>query len=45
QGHSSESIGLQLGISTGTVKVHRRNIYRKLAITSQTQLFTLFFPG
>ncbi len=45
QGHSSEAIGLQLGIRTGTVKVHRRNIYRKLAITSQTQLFTLFFPS
>lgn len=45
QGHSSESIGLKIGISTGTVKVHRRNIYRKLGITSQTQLFTLFFPS
>jgi DNA-binding CsgD family transcriptional regulator len=44
QGHSSESIGLGLGISTGTVKVHRRNVYRKLAISSQTQLFSLFFP-
>ena len=44
QGHSSESVGLHLGISTGTVKVHRRNIYRKLGISSQTQLFSLFFP-
>lgn len=44
QGHSSESVGLRLGISTGTVKVHRRNVYRKLSISSQTQLFSLFFP-
>ena len=45
QGHSSESVGLRLGISTGTVKVHRRNVYRKLGISSQTQLFSLFFPN
>jgi len=42
QGHSSESIGLRLAISTGTVKVHRRNVYRKLGISSQTQLLALY---
>ena len=42
QGHSSESIGLKLAISTGTVKVHRRNVYRKLGISSQTQLLSLY---
>ncbi len=42
QGHSSESIGLRLKISTGTVKVHRRNVYRKLGISSQTQLLALY---
>lgn len=42
QGHSSESIGRRLGISTGTVKVHRRNVYRKLNISSQTQLLSLY---
>jgi DNA-binding CsgD family transcriptional regulator len=42
QGHSSESIGLRLGISTGTVKVHRRNVYRKLGISSQTQLLSVY---
>jgi len=42
QGHSSESIGLRLGISTGTVKVHRRNVYRKLRISSQTQLLSIY---
>ncbi len=42
QGHSSESIALRLGIAPGTVKVHRRNVYRKLGISSQTQLLSLY---
>jgi DNA-binding CsgD family transcriptional regulator len=42
QGHSSESIGLRLNIATGTVKVHRRNVYRKLGISSQTQLLSIY---
>jgi DNA-binding CsgD family transcriptional regulator len=42
QGHSSESVGLRLGVATGTVKVHRRNIYRKLGISSQAQLMSLY---
>lgn len=45
QGHSSESVGLKLGISTGTVKVHRRNVYRKLGISSQTQLLSLYIKN
>jgi DNA-binding CsgD family transcriptional regulator len=45
QGHSSESIGLRLGVATGTVKVHRRNIYRKLGISSQMQLMSLYLDG
>ena len=45
QGHSSESIGLRLGVATGTVKVHRRNIYRKLGISSQTQLMSHYLEG
>lgn len=45
QGHSSESIGLRLGISTGTVKVHRRNVYRKLGISSQTQLLSIYLTS
>ncbi|WP_457813647.1 helix-turn-helix transcriptional regulator [Sinorhizobium meliloti] len=45
QGHSSKSIGLKLGISTGTVKVHRRNVYRKLGISSQTQLLSLYIKN
>jgi len=42
RGHSSESIGRHFGISTGTVKIHRKNTYAKLEITSQSELFSLF---
>ena len=45
QGHSSESIGLRLDISTGTVKVHRRNVYRKLGISSQIQLLSIYLKN
>lgn len=41
QGHSSRAAGLRLGISDQTVKVHRRNIYKKLRISSQNELFSL----
>lgn len=43
EGHSSESISKSLGISTGTVRIHRRNIYAKLGISSQQELFSIFF--
>lgn len=43
-GHSSTSIGLRLGISPDTVKVHRRRIYRKLTISSQGELFARLMP-
>ena len=42
KGHSSESIATQLAISVGTVKNHRKNIYSKLGISSQTELFSIF---
>nr|WP_254868549.1 helix-turn-helix transcriptional regulator [Phaeobacter sp. HF9A] len=41
QGHSSRAIGLKLGISVQTVKVHRRTLYKKLSISSQNELFGL----
>jgi DNA-binding CsgD family transcriptional regulator len=41
QGHSSRAVGLRLKISDQTVKVHRRNIYKKLNISSQNELFSL----
>ncbi len=42
RGHSSESIGSNLGISLGTVKTHRKNAYAKLQISSQSELLSLF---
>ena len=42
RGHSSDSISKVLGISPGTVKVHRKNIYAKLGIMSQSELFSIF---
>ena len=42
QGHSTESIALQLDISPGTVKIHRKNTYRKLKVSSQAELFAAF---
>ncbi len=44
QGHSSPSIGLRLGISFQTVKVFRKQLYKKCEISSQAELFTLMLP-
>ncbi|MBN9073146.1 MAG: helix-turn-helix transcriptional regulator [Rhizobiales bacterium] len=45
RGHSSEATGQDLGISAGTVRIHRRNIYAKLEISSQRELFSRFLAG
>lgn len=42
KGNSSEAIGQKLGIATGTVRIHRKNIYMKLGISSQGELFSRF---
>jgi DNA-binding CsgD family transcriptional regulator len=42
RGHSSKSIAKELGIAPGTVMVHKRNLFSKLGITSQYELFSLF---
>lgn len=42
KGNSSEAIGKILGIATGTVRIHRKNIYMKLDISSQGELFSRF---
>ena len=42
KGHSAEATGIILAIAPGTVRIHRRNIYAKLRITSQGELFALF---
>ncbi len=42
KGHSADAIGRILSISPGTVRIHRRNIYSKLRISSQGELFSKF---
>lgn len=42
KGHSAEAVSQILGIAPGTVRIHRRNIYSKLHIHSQGELFSLF---
>ena len=42
KGHSGHSIGEHLGISITTVKTHRQNLYGKLGIATQFELFSLF---
>lgn len=42
KGHSAEAVGRILEISPGTVRIHRRNIYAKLRIRSQGELFSKF---
>jgi len=40
-GHSSKSLASKLKISPSTVKIHRKHIYQKLDITTQSELFSL----
>lgn len=42
-GFSNKEIAGKLALSTETIKVHRRNIYTKLNIKSQSELFSRFF--
>jgi DNA-binding CsgD family transcriptional regulator len=44
RGHSTVSIGLRLGVSPQTVKVFRKQLYRRCAISSQAELFGLMLP-
>ena len=44
KGHSSVSIGLQLGVSSQTVKVFRKQLYKKCQISSQAELFNFLMP-
>ena len=44
RGHSSLSIALRLGLSPQTVKVFRKQLYRRCAISSQAELFALMLP-
>jgi DNA-binding CsgD family transcriptional regulator len=45
RGHSVKSVAHELGISTGTVMVHKRNLFSKLEISSQFELFSQFIEN
>ncbi|PSS58570.1 helix-turn-helix transcriptional regulator [Pseudomonas sp. BBP2017] len=42
RGHSAKSTAGELGISPETVRMHRKNLYQKLQINSQSELFARF---
>jgi DNA-binding CsgD family transcriptional regulator len=42
RGYSTDSTAERLGIALETVRRHRKSIYRKLDVSSQTDLFSLF---
>jgi DNA-binding CsgD family transcriptional regulator len=42
RGHSVKSSAKVLEISPQTVCMHRKNLYTKLAVNSQAELFALF---
>ncbi|TWC36979.1 regulatory LuxR family protein [Pseudomonas sp. SJZ079] len=44
-GYSSKEIARRLAISAETVKVHRKHLYGKLGIKSQSELFSLFLQA
>ncbi|MBN8631729.1 MAG: LuxR family transcriptional regulator [Rhodobacterales bacterium] len=44
KGHSTLSIGLNLGLSPQTVKVFRKQLYARCRISSQAELFALMLP-
>jgi DNA-binding CsgD family transcriptional regulator len=43
KGFSAKSIARILGISSGTVRNHMKQVYSKLEVNSQVELFSLFF--
>lgn len=45
RGNSADAIGKMLGIASGTVRIHRKNIYSKLRISSQGELFSEFLSA
>ena len=44
-GFSSKSIAAKLDISVETVRAHRKHIYNKLNINSQSELFAIFYQA
>ncbi len=44
RGHSTASVALALGVSPQTVKVFRRQLYARCAVSSQAELLALMLP-
>ncbi len=45
RGHSTRSLAERLGVSEDTIKSHRKNVYAKLDIGTQSELFSLFIDA
>lgn len=45
RGHPSNAIADALGISVATVKIHRRHLYAKLGVGSQSEFFAAFLDS
>ncbi len=45
RGHSTKSVARELRIAPGTVMVHKRNLFSKLGISSQYELFSRFIDA
>ena len=45
RGHSTKSVARELDIAPGTVMVHKRNLFAKLEISSQYELFSRFIDA
>lgn len=45
KGHSTRSIAELLDLSVNTVKVYAKRFHKKLGVSSQTELFSLFFEA
>ena len=45
RGHSTKSVARELAIAPGTVMVHKRNLFAKLGISSQYELFSRFIDS
>ena len=44
EGHSNHSVATSLGIAMSTVKVLRKQLYAKLCVSSQNELYQVLFP-
>lgn len=45
KGHSGKSMARALNISPETIKIHRRNLYTKVDVSTQSELFSVFLES